>query len=497
MPITGIPLPLMSYGGSSVIATFLALGLLQSIYVQGARRLRRSRAASLSSLKRRTHYVKKQVLVSVDPGRPASRCWRRPDSPAAEPRAAGARRKKTRPPGYRVAELYLERRGSRSIVGNIYKGRVDNVLAGLEAAFVDIGLEKNGFLHVDEIVLPGVEIAAPRPRQGRAARRSPTCSSPARRSSSRSSRTRSRPRARGCRWSSRSPAATWSTRRPARASASRKRLDDKERERLRKRGQGPRPRAAAARSSAPPRTAPSARTSSASCSTCSSSTRCSSKRVEEPPAPAMVFQEADLSVRVVRDIFSDRLRARDRRRREAAPAPRLVLHAHRARAGRPRRAATRTTKPLFEDYGVEEVIDGLHLAPRRPAQRRLPDDRLRRGADGHRRQLRLVRRPRQAGARSRTRSRKTNLEAAEEVVRQLRLRDIGGIIVIDFIDMARARNRDAVLKTLRKALDEDRTKTFTAEISQARPRRDDAPERHRGRARDHDPRRARPATARA
>jgi ribonuclease G len=60
---------------------------------------------------------------------------------------------------------------------------------------------------------------------------------------------------------------------------------------------------------------------------------------------------------------------------------------------------------------------------------------------------------------------KTNLEAADEVVNQLRLRDIGGIIVIDFIDMARARNRDAVLKVLRKALDEDRTKTFVVEIS--------------------------------
>ena len=48
-------------------------------------------------------------------------------------------------------------------MGNIYKGKVDNVLPGLEAAFVDIGLEKNGFLHVDEIVLPGVEIA----RRGR------------------------------------------------------------------------------------------------------------------------------------------------------------------------------------------------------------------------------------------------------------------------------------------------------------------------------------------
>jgi ribonuclease G len=60
---------------------------------------------------------------------------------------------------------------------------------------------------------------------------------------------------------------------------------------------------------------------------------------------------------------------------------------------------------------------------------------------------------------------KTNLEAAEEVVRQLRLRDIGGIIVIDFIDMTRARNRDTVLKTLRKSLDEDRTKTYVVEIS--------------------------------
>jgi ribonuclease G len=60
---------------------------------------------------------------------------------------------------------------------------------------------------------------------------------------------------------------------------------------------------------------------------------------------------------------------------------------------------------------------------------------------------------------------KTNLEAADEVVRQVRLRDIGGIIVIDFIDMARARNRDTVLKTLRKAFDEDRTKTFVVEIS--------------------------------
>src|ERR687886_1511536 len=86
------------------------------------------------------------------PGEPAA-------APAQRPRGGRRSRKREIPPEYRVAEIYFERRGGRSIVGNIYKGRVENVLPGLEAAFVDIGLDKNGFLHVDEIVLPGVEQA--------------------------------------------------------------------------------------------------------------------------------------------------------------------------------------------------------------------------------------------------------------------------------------------------------------------------------------------------
>ncbi|MDP8911141.1 MAG: ribonuclease E/G, partial [Actinomycetota bacterium] len=57
----------------------------------------------------------------------------------------------------RVAEVYLERPERRSIAGNIYMGTVDNVLPGMEAAFVEIGLEKNGFLYVDEIVVPELE----------------------------------------------------------------------------------------------------------------------------------------------------------------------------------------------------------------------------------------------------------------------------------------------------------------------------------------------------
>ena len=60
---------------------------------------------------------------------------------------------------------------------------------------------------------------------------------------------------------------------------------------------------------------------------------------------------------------------------------------------------------------------------------------------------------------------RNNLEAAEEIARQLRLRDIGGIIVIDFVDMDERQNRDAVAKTLRDALARDKTRTQVFDIS--------------------------------
>src|SRR5699024_5504710 len=60
---------------------------------------------------------------------------------------------------------------------------------------------------------------------------------------------------------------------------------------------------------------------------------------------------------------------------------------------------------------------------------------------------------------------KNNLEAAEEIVRQIRLRDIGGIIVIDFIDMVLETNRDLVLRRLVECLGRDRTKHQVAEVT--------------------------------
>ena len=112
--------------------------------------------------------MKKQVLVTADRGETRVAILEAEGTLSAEDGKPKGDGRGGRPPqqkkdDWKVAELYVERRGSRSIVGNIYKGRVDNVLPGLEAAFVDIGLGKNGFLHADDIVMEGVEVA----RRGR------------------------------------------------------------------------------------------------------------------------------------------------------------------------------------------------------------------------------------------------------------------------------------------------------------------------------------------
>src|SRR4051812_7115593 len=187
------------------------------------------------------------------------------------------------------------------------------------------------------------------------------------------------------------------------------------------------------------------------------------KRAEQTAAPEMVFQEADLAVRVVRDIFStqfERAIVDDQKQYErlisffTRTAPELL----------DRVELYKDDEPLFDRYGLDEALRStLSRRVDLPSGGYLIID--------YAEAMTVIDinsgsfTGRGKGARLEDTISKTNLEAAEEVVRQLRLRDIGGIIVIDFIDMARARNRDAVLKTLRKALDEDRTKTYVMEIS--------------------------------
>jgi ribonuclease G len=426
--------------------------------------------------------LKKQVLVSVDRAETRVALLEAAGTPAPV-RAAKATKAAGKTPskavtagrgsarqrgsaesaaaGYRIAELYVERRGGRSIVGNIYKGKVDNVLPGLEAAFVDIGLEKNGFLHVDEIVFPGVEA----PRRGRGAgggRKISDLLSPGQEVVVQV--VKDPLKTKGARLSMElTIAGRYMVYAPTGEGVGvSRRLDDRERERLRRQtanldigGGGVIIRTAAHGA----KRADFER----ELKYLHKLHEVLVKRVADTPAPGLVFQEADLSVRVVRDIFSEhfeRAIVDDEKQHHrlvsffARTAPELVERVE----------LWQGAEPLFEAYGVDKAIAGV-LSRRvdLPSGGYLMIDYAEALTVIDVNSGSFVGRGKGAGLEETIT--KTNLEAAEEVVNQLRLRDIGGIIVIDFIDMARARNRDAVMKTLRRTLDEDRTKTFTAEIS--------------------------------
>jgi ribonuclease G len=407
--------------------------------------------------------MKKQLLVSVDRGETRVALLEATGTPEAVPEAkpAATRAKKDPAPGYRVAELYFERRGNRSIVGNIYKGKVDNVLAGLEAAFVDIGLDKNGFLHVDEIVVPGVDVG----RRGRGKEGGSKITELIKPGQEIVVQVVKDPlKSKGARLSMEvTIAGRYMVYAPTGEGVGvSRRLDDKERERLRRETKGLDLRGGGA----------IIRTAAHGAEREHFERELQylfklhevlDKRVAETPAPGLVFQEADLSVRVVRDIFSEHFE------RAIVDDPhqhqRLVSFFTRTAPELVDRVELYDDKqPLFAAYGVEKVIDGLMT--RRvdlPSGGYLIIDYAEALTVIDVNSGSFIGRGK--GARLEDTITTTNLEAAEEVVNQLRLRDIGGIIVIDFIDMARSRNRDAVLKTLRKTLDEDRTKTFTAEIS--------------------------------
>src|SRR6201995_2465557 len=266
------------------------------------------------------------------------------------------RRKPTPSSAYRVAELYLERRGNRSIVGNIYKGRVDNVLAGLEAAFVDIGLEKNGFLHVDEIVLPGVDA----PRRGRGSGRDGRDISDLLKPGQEVvvQVVKDPLKTKGARLSMElTIAGRYMVYAPTGEGVGvSKRLDDKERDRLRREAKALDLHGGGA----------IIRTAAAGAKRADFERELQylfklhevlERRVAESPAPSMVFQEADLSVRVVRDIFSadfERALVDDEKQHHrlvsffTRTAPELVERVE----------LYQGKEPLFEKEGVEDVLQG-------------------------------------------------------------------------------------------------------------------------------------------
>ena len=400
--------------------------------------------------------MKKEILVSVDRGETRVAVLEAQGAPS---RGKGGGKKIAPGGDFKVAELYVERRGRRSIVGNIYKGRVDNVLPGMEAAFVDIGLERNGFLHVDEIVMPDGK-AVPKRGRGRG-RRIDELIKPGQEIVVQV--VKDPLKTKGARLSMQlSIAGRYLVYMPQGGGIGvSKRLPDGERQRLRKLIE----KVDIGKGGVIVRTAAQGGKKEDFVREISYLHRLDeivATRAKESEVGQMIFQEADLSIRVVRDVLVEEFEGAiidDPKQHERVTkflqrtAPELADSVE----------LYKDKDPLLEKWDVVKAFEStLNRRVDLPSGGYLMIDYaealtvidVNTGSFTGRGKGRLE-----------DTITKVNVEAAEEVVRQLRMRDIGGIIVIDFIDMARAKNRDQVLKTLRSALDEDRTKTYVVEVS--------------------------------
>jgi ribonuclease G len=400
--------------------------------------------------------MKKEILVSVDRGETRVAVLEAQGAPS---RGKGGGKKIAPGGDFKVAELYVERRGRRSIVGNIYKGRVDNVLPGMEAAFVDIGLERNGFLHVDEIVMPDGK-AVPKRGRGRG-RRIDELIKPGQETVVQV--VKDPLKTKGARLSMQlSIAGRYLVYMPQGGGIGvSKRLPDGERQRLRKLIE----KVDIGKGGVIVRTAAQGGKKEDFVREISYLHRLDeivATRAKESEVGHMIFQEADLSIRVVRDVLVEEFEGAiidDPKQHERVTkflqrtAPELADSVE----------LYKDKTPLLEKWDVVKAFEStLNRRVDLPSGGYLMIDYaealtvidVNTGSFTGRGKGRLE-----------DTITKVNVEAAEETVRQLRMRDIGGIIVIDFIDMARAKNRDQVLKTLRSALDEDRTKTYVVEVS--------------------------------
>jgi ribonuclease G len=382
--------------------------------------------------------------------------------------------------GNLLTELYLERHRHRSIVGSVYKGTVTNVLPGMQAAFVDIGLAKDAFLYAGDYTAnladvsrtmlaaaeddldPDVEVDGEDEEPKRQA------AGPIEEMLSRDQTvlvqvSKESLGTKGARITSfiSLPGRYVVYMPQARhVGVSRRIRDERERDRLR----------AALRSlDLPPggfilRTNAEGKGEGEFAHDVEFLSRLWAQiqgRFETAAAPAALHEEGDLTFRVVRDLFSpevDEFVVDDRAAHDKvmtyvqalvpALAERVRLYGERA--------------PVFDAFGIEKDIE-------KALRRRVW---LKSGGyiviDHTEALVSIdVNTGKYVGKRDFEQTvLKINLEAVNEIVRQIRLRDLGGIIIIDFIDMEVSEHREQVYKAVKRALAEDKARTNVLEISE-------------------------------
>lgn len=357
-----------------------------------------------------------------------------------------------------LVELLLE--GEERVVGNIYLGKVENVVSGLDAAFVEVGIDRNVFLHVSdamvtepsraqmrkkmesfppikEVVKPGEEFlvqVTKGPVDAKGARASRRLALPSRNLVLMAD-------GRG------------------KVGVSKKIEDEAERARLRELAMKTKPegfgmivrtRAEGA----------DQKEFEADVKFLMKLWRSIQSKVKQEKAPALIYEDLSLVFEVLRDVFDPRVRSfivDDKVTYDKI----LNLLNSLAPELRSRVKLYKEDEPIFVHYGIEQEIE---RALRRKVW--LPKG----GYIGIDTTEALTTIDVNTGKFTSTKRLedtvlRTNMEAATEIARQLRLRDIGGIIVIDFIDMDNPRHRRQVTAALKTALEADRMKTRIMHIT--------------------------------
>jgi ribonuclease G len=357
-----------------------------------------------------------------------------------------------------LAELKIER--ERDVLGNVYKGKVENIVRGLDAAFVDCGLDRNVFLHVSDAVLeePTRQMLRRKmesfPPIGEVLEAGQEILVQVTKGSV----------------GSKGPRATRRVSLPGRylvlmvqggskVGVSRKIADDAERRRLRDLGEKVKPAGMGIiiRTRAEGVGRAELQRDIAFLTRLWSSIQ---RRAKRSPSPALIHEDLTLVFEIVRDVFSADI-SRFVLDDADVYAKVVDLVGQVASDLKGRVELYEGAKPIFVQWDLEKQIERA-LRPR---------VWLPQGGHIHIDQTEAltaidVNSGKFTGARSLTDTiLKTNLQAVEEVVRQVRVRDIGGIIVIDFIDMDNARHRREVMAKLKDELKGDRVRTRVAHLT--------------------------------
>ena len=403
-----------------------------------------------------------------------------------------------------VAEIFIERERSRGVVGNLYKGRVSKVLPGMQSAFVDLGLERDGFLYVSDVVATFEEFdrldtdddevpaagsnghgdGAPRQAQGGS-----RGNGGGRRDRDRDRETGNEPKIEELLKEgqeiivqvAKEPLGTKGARLTSHATmpgrflvfmptvdhvgVSRKIDSRDERSRLRGIVREFREQHGFT-GGVIIRTAAAGRPKEDIVSDLSYFHRVWTEirqKSEGSRAPAVVYREASLVAKLLRDLLTEEFSAiRIDNEHEYRRVLELVERIMPALA--PKVKLYQKEYPILEEYGVQSEID---KALRSKVW-------LKSGGSIVINQTEAlvaidVNTGRYVGKKTAGRLEdtilKTNLEAVKEIVRQIRLRDLGGIIVLDFIDMEEKKNRQKVLQTVEQELRKDRAPSKALQVS--------------------------------